>query len=168
MSGPVRRVIAGDKDGVGVFTVVEDVTPRVGTTGQVYWPISGADSLVGLPTEGTAPYPLSFFPPPGGYRAHVIEFLPADGPPPEPEGVWPDSGLPTGFQRKEPGGAMHRTDSVDVVIVLSGEIGLEAEDGTEVTLRPGDVVVQNGAMHAWRRRDVACRVCFVNLGASRA
>lgn len=44
---------------------------------------------------------------------------------------------------------MHRTDSVDVELVLSGEVDLQLDDGT-VTLRPGDWVVQNGtrAIHS--------------------
>jgi hypothetical protein len=49
----------------------------------------------------------------------------------------------------EPG--MHRTDSTDFGVVLSDNVVLELDDGVEVLLSPGNVVVQNGARHvgAW-------------------
>jgi len=48
----------------------------------------------------------------------------------------------------EPG--MHRTDSTDFGVVLSGNVAIELDDGVEVLLSPGDVVVQNGTRHRWR------------------
>jgi hypothetical protein len=167
VNGPeVRRIVTGENDGLGVFAAVETVTPVVNKAGSAYWPIFGSDEITRIPTDGSPRYNLSFFPPSTGFRVHVVEF-PARGAALEaPTGVWPDSGLSRGFQRKDADSGMHKTDSVDVVVVLSGEIGLESESGQEVVLRPGDVVVQNGAMHAWRHKDVPCRVCFVNLGAA--
>jgi mannose-6-phosphate isomerase-like protein (cupin superfamily) len=44
--------------------------------------------------------------------------------------------------------AMHRTDTIDYVIVLSGEVTLLLEE-EEVRLKPFDVVVQRGTNHAW-------------------
>jgi mannose-6-phosphate isomerase-like protein (cupin superfamily) len=56
---------------------------------------------------------------------------------------------------------MHRTRSVDYAVVISGEIELMLDD-SEVTLKPGDVVVQQATNHAWinRGKDYA-RVMFV-------
>jgi len=48
----------------------------------------------------------------------------------------------------EPG--MHRTDSTDFGILLSGNVVLELDDGAEVSLSPGDVMVLNGTRHRWR------------------
>ena len=45
---------------------------------------------------------------------------------------------------------MHTTDSTDFGILLSGNVVLELDDATEVSLSPGDVVVQNGTRHRWR------------------
>jgi len=45
---------------------------------------------------------------------------------------------------------MHTTDSTDFGILLSGNVVLELDDGAEVSLSAGDVVVQNGARHRWR------------------
>jgi uncharacterized cupin superfamily protein len=48
----------------------------------------------------------------------------------------------------------HTTQTVDYVMVLEGEIALELDTG-EVTLGPGDCVVQRGTRHAWRNRSGA-------------
>jgi mannose-6-phosphate isomerase-like protein (cupin superfamily) len=53
---------------------------------------------------------------------------------------------------------MHRTATMDYDIVLEGIIGLELDNGAEVALKPGDVVVQNGTPHRWHNRGTtACR-----------
>ncbi len=46
----------------------------------------------------------------------------------------------------------HATTTVDTVVVISGEVSVEFPDGREVILRAGDVLVQNGTVHAWRNR----------------
>jgi hypothetical protein len=56
---------------------------------------------------------------------------------------------------------MHRTESIDYGIVLSGEIVLLLDD-SEVTLKEGDIVVQRGTIHAWTNRtDRICRMAFI-------
>jgi quercetin dioxygenase-like cupin family protein len=63
---------------------------------------------------------------------------------------------------------MHRTDSTDFGIVLSGNVAVELDDGVEVLLSPGDVVVQNGTRHRWRVvGDVPATVAAVLIGARR-
>lgn len=47
--------------------------------------------------------------------------------------------------------AMHKSDTTDYIILLSGEITLVLER-EERTLRPFDCVVQRGANHAWVNR----------------
>jgi hypothetical protein len=47
---------------------------------------------------------------------------------------------------------MVRTDTIDYCFVLKGEIDVVMEDGTEVSLFPGDSIVQLGGAHRWRRR----------------
>ena len=46
---------------------------------------------------------------------------------------------------------LHRTASVDVGTVISGELTLLLPTG-ETTLRPGDTFVLRGNEHAWRNR----------------
>ena len=87
------------------------------------------------------------------------------GPGPEPE---PRTLLPTDMQQIEPeaGGAnfqfvalppsteesppvWHRTETVDINVLLGGELILIL-DKDETTLHPGDVVIQRNTNHAWR------------------
>src|SRR5437762_14331430 len=42
----------------------------------------------------------------------------------------------------------HRTDSIDYIVIISGEIDMELDD-TRVHLEPGDVMVQRGTIHNW-------------------
>jgi quercetin dioxygenase-like cupin family protein len=44
---------------------------------------------------------------------------------------------------------MHRTETVDYAILLSGACDLELDSGEVAHLKPGDIVVQRGTMHAW-------------------
>lgn len=61
--------------------------------------------------------------------------------------------------------AIHRTRSLDYVVVLEGEITLLLDEG-ETTLCPGDVVVQQGTNHAWvNRGSVPCRLAMVFVDA---
>ena len=60
---------------------------------------------------------------------------------------------------------MHRTRTVDYVVVIKGEIVLVLDD-SEVTLRAGDVVVQRGTDHAWENRSSApARMAFFHIDA---
>jgi mannose-6-phosphate isomerase-like protein (cupin superfamily) len=44
---------------------------------------------------------------------------------------------------------MHATDTIDYLVVISGEVVLALETG-EVTLRAGDLIVDRGVIHGWR------------------
>jgi naringenin degradation protein FdeH len=68
--------------------------------------------------------------------------------------------------RRHPG--MHRTDTVDYCVVLSGEIWAVLDEG-EVLLRAGDCLVQRGTNHAWSNRsDEPCVIAFVLIAAKPA
>ena len=61
---------------------------------------------------------------------------------------------------------MHRTETVDYAILLSGECDLELDDGKTVHLTQGDVVVQRGTMHAWVNNGSApCVFAFILIDA---
>lgn len=84
--------------------------------------------------------PGGIAPPAGGSSFRVVDFHPAA----------PDS---------EP--FVHRTQSVDYAVILSGEVHLLLDDD-DLLLRPGDVVVQQATRHAWVNRGaVPCRIAFV-------
>ena len=61
---------------------------------------------------------------------------------------------------------MHRTETVDYAILLSGECDLELDDGKTVNLKQGDIVVQRGTMHAWvNNGSQPCVFAFILIDA---
>ena len=56
----------------------------------------------------------------------------------------------------------HRTDSIDYIVVISGEIDMEL-DGSSVHLKAGEVMVQRGTTHNWVNRGPAPCVLAVVL-----
>jgi quercetin dioxygenase-like cupin family protein len=60
---------------------------------------------------------------------------------------------------------VHRTDSVDYAVVMSGEIDMEL-DNSVVPLKAGDVLVQRGTIHNWvNRGSEPCVIAFVLIDA---
>ncbi|MEM9014376.1 MAG: cupin domain-containing protein [Pseudomonadota bacterium] len=45
--------------------------------------------------------------------------------------------------------AMHKTDSLDVIVLVRGEVELVLDDAGATALKPGDVVIQRATNHAW-------------------
>jgi quercetin dioxygenase-like cupin family protein len=61
---------------------------------------------------------------------------------------------------------MHRTDSIDYAVVMSGEIDMELDDGNLTHLKAGDVVVQRGTIHNWQNTGTEpCVIAFVLVDA---
>ena len=59
----------------------------------------------------------------------------------------------------------HRTDLIDYVVVMSGEIDMELDAGT-VHLKAGDVLVQRGTIHNWvNKGEVPCVIAFTLVAA---
>jgi len=60
---------------------------------------------------------------------------------------------------------VHRTDSIDYAVVMSGEIDMELNDSV-VHLKAGDVLVQRGTIHNWVNRGSApCVIAFILIDA---
>jgi hypothetical protein len=129
------------------------------------------------PPAGQADLPdgrsRAHFPPPGGLR-FTIYTVPPQGTSP-PAALTAEAAhelelaLPGRSRHMETGqDGMHRTPTLDLICILSGEIWLQLDDG-EIHLRQGDCVVQNGTRHAWRNRgDGPCSMAIVLIGASQA
>jgi naringenin degradation protein FdeH len=176
MGAKIRRVVTGHDD-KGQAVVLMD-----GQAGNVrFREATGITSTLLWVTDST-PADLSGFadaadrdigvaPPPNGSVFRIVEFPPEKqaGRVLSNEEMIKEMGLAapgeTGVKPRHP--AMHRTESLDYGVVLSGEIDMLL-DASEVHLKAGDVVIQRGTNHAWvNRGNDPCRVAFILIGAKR-
>jgi len=145
MAVKVRRVVTGHDDSGRAVVKIDEVarnvvSSRPGASACVVWTTDTipADNS-GHSDAGQKSVGTTL---PAGTVFRVIEFSP---------GVAP---------------RMHRTDSIDYAVVISGEIDMELEKGSEVHLRAGDVLVQRGTIHNWiNRGTVPCVMAFVLVDA---
>jgi mannose-6-phosphate isomerase-like protein (cupin superfamily) len=57
---------------------------------------------------------------------------------------------------------MHKTHTVDYGVVLQGEVRLLLDEDEIVTLHQGDLLVQQGTVHAWSNRGTEpCVIAFI-------
>jgi hypothetical protein len=83
-----------------------------------------------------------------------------------------DFGTGGGMTPSELGGAMHRTDTIDLAVILKGEVDTSypGEDGEvrSVTAKEGDFYVQNGAFHEFHNRtNDPCVILMFVFGTER-
>ena len=85
-----------------------------------------------------------------------------------PIGTTLEDGTVFRIVRYEPGVAprLHRTNSIDYAVVMSGKIDMELDDGVVVTLRAGDILIQRGTIHNWvNPYSEACTIAFVLISS---
>jgi mannose-6-phosphate isomerase-like protein (cupin superfamily) len=172
----VRRVVTGQGE-QGATVVSDELLPPI--TGALFGAsefhrIWGSDTPARLPSDGAEPAAEGYFPPTPGYRFGFFTLGPEGG------GVAEDFDLTAALaevNEKLPGmvdvlepdhPGMHTTDTVDFIVVLSGEVVLELDNGEETALRAGDTVIQNGTRHAWHNRSAEpCVMAVAIVGAAR-
>ncbi len=171
---PIRRIVTGHSPEGTAIVSVDGPLPTVvhleaipGTVFHEIWSTSECPAPVDNGPDPTRS-DLVLPPPRQGTRIRIVDI------PPDSEDF-----LRNGAQRMKaafaaigdekastvkdhsPHPLMHRTESIDYGVVLSGELVLVL-DAEEVVLRPGTVVVQRGTNHAWANRSGAvCRMLFV-------
>jgi mannose-6-phosphate isomerase-like protein (cupin superfamily) len=177
----VRRVLTGhDAQGKSVF-IADGLAPNVKEMASMpglaltdLWETKGAPAR----NEGSADNadrPVRLEPPKSGTILRIVEF--------PPDSAWRGrTDGRAGFDSIGAGHAqdahssdpmMHRTATVDYIIVLKGEIYAIMDEG-ETLLRPGDILVQRGTNHSWSVRGnepciiAAVLVSAAPLGAKRA
>jgi mannose-6-phosphate isomerase-like protein (cupin superfamily) len=145
---PIRRFVTGhDVNKVAKVIMAGAATnakhPSAGTVSTLIWSTdqTPADIAIGENVEDLGARIIGTAPPANGTRFAVIDFPPGNAP------------------------RMHRTETIDYVIVLEGEIEMDM-DGSTVKMKAGDVMVQRGTNHAWANRsDTRARVAFVLIDA---
>ncbi len=145
MTLQVRRVVTGhDARGRAVIAIDETtdnvVASRPGISASVIWTTEGFPADNSSADDGGARKVSTAHP--NGTVFRVIEFNPGAAP------------------------RMHRTDSVDYAVVIAGEIDMQLDDGREVHLKAGNVLVQRGTIHNWvNRGNQPCIMAFVLIDA---
>jgi quercetin dioxygenase-like cupin family protein len=131
-SAPGRRVVTG-VNALGKSIVVSDgavpkdatwAEPGTGSGGDL-WVVSRVPIDLTDQSDPLVGYTLQSWPVPGGINARMNTW--------EPGFMYP----------------MHRSDTIDFVFIISGQLELILEEGTTV-LRSGETVIQCGTNHAWR------------------
>jgi quercetin dioxygenase-like cupin family protein len=144
----IRRIVTGH-DANGVAKVITDGPAsnhrqsRPGSFSTLLWSTDAtpADISMGEDIEDLGARMLGTPPPANGTRFTINEIPP---------------GRP---------GRMHRTETLDYAIVLSGEVDMEMDDST-VKLKAGDVVIQRGTNHSWvNRGSEPARIAFILIDA---
>jgi len=169
MGKAVRRVVIGHRSD-GRSTVVSDApAPNVkerhaGNASTLLWVSEESPARL----CGNGDRDIGVPPPRNGTIFRIAEFPPHTGSEVrDNDAVLRDFGIGPDVRRGHPPRhpAIHRTRSLDYVIVLEGEIDLLLDDG-EVRLKAGDVVVQRATNHAWINRGSAvCRLGMVFIDA---
>jgi quercetin dioxygenase-like cupin family protein len=168
----IRRVVTGhDASGNAVFVADDDVDATSAVlTSTTYHQLWRGDTEPIFPNSGMNGRLSTFFPRPGGYRFFILTVPPGDGHG-DLDGVDIEAGVRE-LEEKFPGmietteienPGMHTTDTVDMEIMLSGELILELDNGAEKTLRAGDVAIQNGTRHRWHNRSDEPAVMLVAM-----
>lgn len=167
-----RRVVTGH-DETGKAIIESDMTAnhylerpnRPGVRLTNFWLSNGTPAEYDGPTE-TCEGPFVLHPPKNGSVFRCVEFLPED---PEVlakldgKAAFAEMGAGANIVEGARHPFMHRTDSLDYAVILSGEIMMLMDDEEDdVHLKAGDVVVQRGTNHAWSNRFSApCVIAFI-------
>ncbi len=161
-----RRLVMTGHDAQGVSRVIsERIVTGVGGPAMPGAEVSqlwGADRPLCYPDDGAMPDYAAFFAPVHGSRLVELYLPPQSTRYAAHSDDDPDSAAaPLASDR--PG--MHRTATTDMIIVMEGKVDCALDEET-VTLDTGDVLIQNGTIHAWfNPYDMPCRFLAVMVGA---
>ena len=174
----IRRITTAESN-AGVDIQVDDLT-ETGTR-KVFDSVNiwGFDAIPELPVRPEDVFggyqDMGMFGPPGSLRTDLIIL------PPESAEVSTDLsetagkinlGTGGGMVEGKEGSGMHRTDTIDWLVVLEGSASVEYPDGHggehQITLQPGDFLTHNGTFHRWHNRsDHTCTLLAVTFPAVR-
>jgi hypothetical protein len=179
MTAQIKRVVTGvDENGKSVIYEDAPLPPlEIGLmAGAKFFQVWGTEGQLTAPVTSPKPDNATFFPGPGGSRFGLLTFPPeppaGEEPAPAPDDATLATlaaeasaalpGLMEVFEPDPPG--MPQTVSIDYAVVVSGQLHLEVDDGVEVELPTGTVIVQNGARHAWLNHgDVPATLAYIIL-----
>ena len=170
---PLRRVVTGHTPDGKAVVLFDDHSPNTvrrpdtGITAHWVWTTDGAPANIHVAADASSPR-KGLSPAPSGTIFRVVDFPPTPADTGEGHGGFAaQMGLHdhSGKRRAPTHPQMHATETIDYALIVSGQIDMMLDDST-VTLKAGDVVVQQATNHAWINHgpDV-CRVAFVLIDA---
>ncbi|WP_420224597.1 cupin domain-containing protein [Pigmentiphaga litoralis] len=176
-AGKIRRVVTGhDAEGKAIVMsdafapVVFTAEKRPGYASTEIWRTLATPAPITAEMEDPTPGARRQLPTPRGSVIRINTLAPESDAvrslsPDEAQNVFASLGNSTAstFAKNGRHPMMHRTQTIDYAIVLSGEITMLLDD-SEVVLKAGDVLVQCGTNHAWSNRGtVPCQIAFILL-----
>src|SRR5712671_262088 len=173
MAKPVRRVVTGHDAGGKAIVLMDGPAPNqklrnTGLVSTLMWATDETPADISG-TRDRAARESGVAPPGAGSILRVVDFPPLSAEAAaalDQSAIHREMGLGTeghGALARHP--FMHRTRSIDYAFVLEGEIDMLLDD-TQVHLRAGDILVQQGTNHAWVNNSKAnCRIAFVLIDA---
>lgn len=170
----IQRIITAEGQS-GVATRIDSIDTAAVQYLSNIWGFDQIPELPLTPEQVLGEYQKKgVFGPLGGVRVHLVVSKPETGQGPSlaQRAAALDLGTGGGMVRGKEGDGIHRTDTIDLIVVMEGEtnIGYPGEDGQvhEVTIKTGDVVVHNGTFHNWHNRSAKdCVMLFVVIAAER-
>ena len=170
MVQPTRRVVTGHDAKGKAVVLIDGAAPNAklrkatGLTSTLLW-VTDRSPADNSGRADAAEREIGVAPPPCGSIFRVVDFPPAaDFGAVDNAAMLREMGIGASEGSARHAG-MHRTNSVDYAVVISGEIDMLLDD-SEVHLRAGDVLVQRGTNHAWVNRGREnCRIAFVLIDA---
>ena len=170
--GKIRRVVTTIDDNDKAVVLFDGDSPHAvqrprGNITNLLWVTDGAPADMSGPADRAA-VTVGTSPPEGGTILRIIDY-----PPDRPDADKADAGARMKELAHEPAlrglpprhPFMHRTRTVDYALILEGEIDMLLDD-SEIHLKAGDALVQQGTNHAWLNRSGAnCRIAFVLVDA---
>ncbi|WP_011582849.1 MULTISPECIES: cupin domain-containing protein [Chelativorans] len=173
MQKQVRRVVTGHNAAGRAIVISDGPAPFVHLNPRdpdffsvdVWRTFETPANIVAQPGEPTLG-PRRQRPTPGGSVLRINHFPPesetiARMTPQESTQLFTELGNAHGVSAGSRHPLMHRTETIDYAIVLSGEITMLLDD-EDVHLKAGDIVVQCGTNHAWSNRSKEpCLIAFI-------
>ncbi|TFZ00584.1 cupin domain-containing protein [Ramlibacter henchirensis] len=166
----IRRIVTGHDDSGKAIVEMDGICPHVrvrpgaGFVSSLLWVTDETPARMDLRRD-RAERTIGVPPPPNGSILRVVDFPPVDEQTDKIDQEALLKSMGAGHHAHGGGPArhpyMHRTKSVDYAIVLQGEIDMLLDD-SEVHMKAGDILVQQGTNHAWvNRSKEVCRIAFV-------
>jgi mannose-6-phosphate isomerase-like protein (cupin superfamily) len=176
MRQAIRRIVTGhDKAGQSIITFDDDAPNVIEVKG---WPnmfvtelwVTGEMPVENMGETDQGARPMRHDPTSSGSVFRVVEIPPESAGSIDTQAAFAHMGSHNKPRAQDSArhASMHKTNSIDYLVVASGEMWMVMEEG-ETLLRQGDCIVQRGTNHAWvNKSDKPCVLIAILIDAKPA